>query len=194
MQNGEIPKLLFNHKNHYIMNETDTQFWLSAAEDFRRFRKGEISMQELIPKYPEFNIQEGWRWNDDIKEAIRMVIPESCPMPMIPPIVCAVKNENGDVGLIHYDIRIAYQPAWAALPQWGKIKEICEAKEPVIFEVSIEGPLWRRSNKEPIVDIRYCVREGSHGDEDGFGIEPDTWIVGLLNMDGTWYREWYIED
>ena len=150
-------------------------------------------MQELMPKYPEFNIQEGWRWNKDIKEAIRMVIPESCPMPMIPPIVCAVKNENGDVGLIHYDIRIAYQPAWEAFPQWGKTKAICDAKEPIVFRISIYGKYWR-SNIDPIVDIRYCVQEGSHGDCDGYGVEDDTWLVALLNMDGTWFKEWHIEE
>lgn len=168
-------------------------FWHSAAEDFRRFRKGETSMQELMQKYPEFDIKEGYRWKKDTIESIRLVIPENCPIPMIPQIVRAMDNEDGDVCLIAYDIRIAYQPAWEAFPQWGKIKQICEEKEPVLFRVSISGPSWR-SNKEPIVDIRYCVREGSHGDSDGYGVEDDTWIVGLLNMDGTWYREWYIED
>ncbi len=176
------------------MEETkNTQFWLSAAEDLCRFRKGQISMQEMIEKYPEFDIKEGWCHYSDIKESIRMIIPEDCPLPMISQIERAAHRENDDVSRIDYDIRVPYQPAWEAFPQWGKIKDICDAKKPVVFEISRKGPLWR-SNKTSIIDIRYCVKEGSHGDEDGYGIEDDTWIVGLLNLDGTWFREWYIED
>lgn len=169
------------------------QFWVTAAEDFCGFRKGKISTQELMQKYPEFDIQEGWLRYSHIKEAIRIVIPADCPIEMIPLMVKGVKAENDDVCRIDYNIRIAYQSAWEAFPQWGTIKQICEDKKPVTFRISLEGQYWR-SNKEPVIDIRYCVREGSHGDEDGYGIEDDTWIVGLLNLDGTWFKEWFIED
>lgn len=171
----------------------DTRFWHTAADDFRLFRRGKLSAQDLKQKYPEFDIQDKRSLYSYIKEAIRIVIPEDCPIEVLPLMVKALKKEDGDVCLIDYDVLIAYQPAWEAFPQWGEIKQICEEKKPVIFRISIYGPYWR-SNKEPIVDIRYCVQEGSHGDEDGYGVEDDTWIVGLLNMDGTWYREWYIED
>ena len=171
----------------------NNRFWLSATEDFRRFRKGEISQQELMQKYPEFDIRDGWRMYAGIKEAVRIIIPEDCPLPMIPQIVRAVMEESNDVNMIQYDIRIAYQPVWETLPQRGYLKNICAAKKPVVFRVSYEGPWWR-SNEKPCIDMRYCVREGSHGDEDGYGIEDDTWLVGLLKLDGTWLREWYIED
>ena len=183
--------MIVKHQNRFIMKSVkETHFWLSAAEDFRRFRKGEISMHELIQKYPEFDTQKGY---SSYTESVRIIIPEDCPLSVIPQIVSAAREENGDVCCIDYDIRVAYQPAWEAFPQWGKIKEICDAKEPVVFRVSIYDKYWR-SNIDPVVDIRHCVHEGSHGDSDGYGIEDDTWIVGLLNMDGTWFKEWYIED
>lgn len=176
------------------MKETkDTRYWLSAAEDFRRFRKGEIAMLELIERYSRFDIKEGWHCYRGIKEDVKIIIPEDCPQPMIPQIVSAVKHKDGDVNRIDYDIRVTYQPAWEAFSQWHKIKAMCDAKEPVVFDVSLKGKHWR-FNIDPIIDIRYCVHEGSHGDCDGYGVEDDTWLVGLLNMDGTWFKEWHIEE
>lgn len=172
--------------------EEDTRYWLTAAEDFRRFRKGEIPMLELIRRYPKFEIKEGSHCYVGFKEDVKIIIPEDCPLPMIPQIVSAVEKGNGDVCRIDYDIRIAYQSAWEAFPPLKKIEEICEAKKSVVFKVSLMGKYWR-SNLDPIIDIRFCVREGSHGDSDGYGVEDDTWIVGLLNMDGSWFKEWYIE-
>ena len=171
----------------------DTRFWHTAADDFRLFRRGKLSAQDLKQKYPEFDIRDGWLRYTYVREAIRIVIPADCPLEMLPLMVKRLEDEAGDVCLIDYEAQIAYQPAWEAFPQWGKIKEICTDRQPVTFHISLQGPLWR-SNKKPVIDIRYCVREGGHGDEDGYGVEDDTWIVGLLNMDGTWYREWYIED
>lgn len=31
--------------------------------------------------------------------------------------------------------------------------------------------------------LTYCVEEGDHGDEDGYGVEPDTWIVNYYTPD-----------
>ena len=170
----------------------NNRFWLNAAEDFRQFRKGNTSMQILIEKYPEFEIKEGWRFYSTIKEAIRLIIPEDCPLPMIPQMVRALKKENDDTNSIHFEIRIAYQPAWEAFTQWTKMQEICDTKKSVVFDISLREPYWR-SNKKPCIDIRYLLHEGSHGDCDGYGIEDDTWLVALLNLDGTWFKEWYIE-
>lgn len=35
-----------------------------------------------------------------------------------------------------------------------------------------------------LIELSCCIEEGDRGDEDGFGIEPDTWIVGYLNLSG----------
>lgn len=48
-----------------------------------------------------------------------------------------------------------------------RLQQMREAQKPAIFRISQHGPNWR-SNKEPVIDIRYCVREGSHGDEGGY--------------------------
>lgn len=167
-------------------------YWREAAEDFIRFRKGELSAKELMGRYPEFHMKEGWRLRSGIKEAVELTIPEDCPLSMLATIVRAVRDEYEDINYIHYDIRVPYQTAWEAFPQWGRFKEICEAKESVIFRISLHGPYWR-NNLEPCIDIRCLIREGSHGDSDGYGIEDDTWIVGILNEDGTWLHEWYVE-
>lgn len=171
----------------------DMPFWLAAIEDLRRFRKGQISVHELTQKYPDFDIREWSCGYTQITQAVRIIIPEDCPLPVIPQIIRAAHKEDSDVGRIECDIRIAYQPVWDTLPKWIRIQQICEEKVPVVFSISQYGPNWR-SNKEPVIDIRYCVHEGSHGDEDGYGVEDDTWIVGLLNMDGTWFKEWHIEE
>ena len=168
-------------------------FWLAAIEDLRRFRKGQISEQELTQKYPDFEIHKWSCGYTQIKQAVQIIIPADCPLPVIPQIIHAARNENTDVGRIDCDIRIEYQPAWDTFPKWMRLQQMREAQKPAIFRISQHGPNWR-SNKEPVIDIRYCVREGSHGDEDGYGVEDDTWLVGLLNLDGTWFREWFIED
>ena len=168
-------------------------YWLEAAEDFRRFREGEINKEVLLEKYPEFEIREGWCCYSHIKEAIEVTIPEDCPTTIIPKLVQAMYENSFDVNRIAYKIRVAYQPVWETLPQKGKLQDICKEKESVVFRISLQGAYWR-SNLEPCIDIRYCIREGSHGDEDGYGVEDDTWLVALINEDGTWLHEWYIED
>ena len=32
--------------------------------------------------------------------------------------------------------------------------------------------------------MKECIAEGYNGDEDGYGVEPDTWMIGYLNKEG----------
>ncbi len=167
------------------------QYWLSAVEDFILFRKGKIDAATLAERNPEFKVRVGSAYTA-FKERVDIIVPEGCPLQIIPKLALAAQKENGDVNRIECEICIAYQPAWNALGQWSKLKEICETQKSVVFDLSVIEPYYR-SNKETCIDMRYCLREGSHGDCDGYGIEDDTWLVGLLNEDGSWFREWYIE-
>lgn len=38
----------------------DENYWLKAAEDIKRFRKGRLTKNDLMDRYPEFNIQEDY--------------------------------------------------------------------------------------------------------------------------------------
>ena len=40
---------------------------------------------------------------------------------------------------------------------------------------------WISENE---IKVMECIKEGSHGDEDGYGVEPDTWMIGYLNREG----------
>ena len=171
----------------------ENTYWLKAAEDFCRFRKGAVSMEELQTRYPDFRIKESWFKHVGFDQALQMTIPEDCPVSMIPALVHGAEQEDGDINEVSYHIRMAYQPAWEAFTKWYQVKQMCETKEPYLFRISYRKAGYR-SNMGPYIDIRYCVHEGSHGDEDGYGIEDDTWLVALLNDDGTFLREWFIEE
>jgi len=171
----------------------ENTYWLKAAEDFCRFRKGTVSMEELQTRYPDFRIKESWFKHVRFDQALQMTIPEDCPVSMIPALVHGAEQEDGDSNEVSYHIRMAYQPAWEAFTKWYQVKQMCETKEPYLFRISYRKAGYR-SDMGPYIDIRYCVHEGSHGDEDGYGIEDDTWLVALLNDDGTFLREWYIEE
>ena len=34
------------------------------------------------------------------------------------------------------------------------------------------------------IKVKECIAEGYNGDEDGYGVEPDTWMIGYLNKEG----------
>ena len=168
------------------------QYWLTAVADLIRFRHGEIDTATLAELYPDFNVRDGYL-ERGFKESIYITIPEGCPLHIIPKIAHAVEQEPNDINRVdECEICIAYQPAWEKFTRWSKLREICAEKKSIVFRMSAEDELWRYSGK-PIIDIRYLLREGGHGDCDGYGIEDDTWLVGLLFEDGTWFREWYIE-
>ena len=40
---------------------------------------------------------------------------------------------------------------------------------------------WISENK---IKVKECIAEGYNGDEDGYGVEPDTWMIGYLNKEG----------
>lgn len=171
----------------------EEQYWLAAAEDFRRFRKGIGTMEDLQNRYPDFRIKESWFKHVGFEQAIQMTIPEDCPLQMIPALVHGAEQEPKDSNEVSYYIRIAYQPAWEAFTQWYQVRQMCETKDSYLFHICYREEGYR-SNMGPYIEIRYCVHEGSHGDDDGYGVEDDTWLVALLKDDGTWLREWYIEE
>jgi hypothetical protein len=38
--------------------------------------------------------------------------------------------------------------------------------------------------KYKLVELSACIKDGGRGDEDGFGVEPDTYVKGYLSLDG----------
>lgn len=47
---------------------------------------------------------------------------------------------------------------------------------------------WLSENE---IKVKDCLKMGDMGDEDGFGIEPDTWMTGILYRDGS-IRKHYV--
>ena len=183
---------IFKVHNHELTEETSKdQYWLSVVRDLQQFRIGKISKEQFKNKYPEFNVWPGWRQYPEIKEAIRITIPKDCPLPIVSKIMIEAHYKPKDVGLVYPDIQMAYQPAWAELPQIGKLKQLCTTQEPVVFQTQLhqDDSYYKLS----YIEMRYCIAHGSNGDEEGYGIEPDTWLMALLKEDGTWLKEWYIE-
>ncbi|WP_075556664.1 hypothetical protein [Parabacteroides timonensis] len=83
--------------------------------------------------------------------------------------------------------------------KWG----ICDALE-VCREYHAFWDFVAESNKNGFVYAEICrlspdkfvarkvLKEGSHGDEDGFGVEPDTWISAVLDRDGHFIQPFYL--
>lgn len=177
-------------KNESAAVSKDERYWLSVVNDMQLFRVGNFSKEQFKEKYPDFHVWQGW-CQDGAKEAMRITIPKDCPLPMVAKIMIESCHKPKDVGLVYPDIQMAYQPAWAKLPQIGKLKQLCATKEPIVFQTQLHQN--DSYYKQTYIEMRYCIAHGSHGDEDGYGIEPDTWLMALLKEDGTWLKEWYIE-
>ncbi|MBQ0089890.1 MAG: hypothetical protein KBT27_11240 [Prevotellaceae bacterium] len=168
------------------------QFWLSVAEQLGRFRLGEITKQELIDLFPELKIEDGWRMYDSIKEAIDWTVPQECPLSLVPKIVIAAcKEEQENVNHVNLHVQVAFQPEWLNLRQVGELEQSCRQKMPITF--FRVGVLKSSKTGNLFVELRDCIKEGSRGDEDGFDVGSDTWLVGILKEDGTWLLNWHLE-
>lgn len=168
------------------------QFWISVAEQLRRFRKGESTKQELIDMFPELEFTNGWRKYDFIKEAIKCTIPQECPLSLIPKIVIsACEEEQGNVNYVNLRVQVAFQSEWLNLRQVGELEQSCRQKKPITFS-RVKASKFRDTGNM-YIELRDCIKEGSHGDEDGFDVGSDTWLVGFLKEDGSWLINWHLE-
>lgn len=166
-----------------MKNET---FWMKAAADIKRFRKGQLTANELKERYPELDIQEDYLKWEAFKESVCIHIPSECPLHCAVKIVFCTEGEPGDINRADrwLMMHIPYQPEWEQLLQVGRLHDICRQKRDIDFYCCIEGKRLL---------LRYCVEEGDHGDEDGFGMEPDTWLIRELNPKGNWIGPFYIQ-
>ena len=165
----------------------DESYWLQAAEDIKRFRKGRITKKDLMERYPELGIEEDYLTFDHIKESIYLNIPAECPPRCAAIIAFATDPRPQDVNRADrwLTITIAYRPEWEKLKQVGKLIDICKEKKDVKFR-------YNYIEKRRLV-LRCCIEEGDNGDEDGYGMEPDTWLIGELDSKGRWLGKFYIE-
>lgn len=165
----------------------DESYWLKAAEDIKRFRKGRFTKRDLMERYPELGIEEDYLTFDNIKESIYLNIPAECPPRCAAIIAFATDPRPQDVNRADrfLTITIAYRPEWEKLKQVGKLIDICKEKKDVKFQ-------YNYIEKRRLV-LRYCIEEGDNGDEDGYGMEPDTWLIGELDSKGRWLEKFYIE-
>lgn len=178
---------LRNKIKGWFCKKSDQSYWQQAADDIILFRKGQLSREKLTERYPDLHCTEGWRRREEIKDAVNYTIPASCPLPDAARIIMNSKYEPFDKCLVGWkEIELSYCPEWEKLPQIGKLADICTNRKSVRFTV------WEREGD--YIDIRYCIRMGDRGDEDGYGVEPDTWLVARLNPDGSWLTPWYIEE
>jgi len=165
----------------------DDNYWLKAAEDIKRFRKGRVTMRELMERYPELNIQEDYLSFENIKESIYIHIPAECPPHCAAKIAFATDSRANDVCRADrwLTITIAYRPEWEKLPHIGLLKTICQEEKELTFN---RNYIYNRQ-----LVLRRCIEEGDHGDEDGYGMEPDTWLIGKMDSKGRWLGSFYIE-
>ena len=165
----------------------EDSYWLSAAEDIRRFRKGLIPRVELAAKYPELQIQQTGRGWEAIEDAIRITIPKECPLHCAAEIAFSTPYEPNDKCLAQswLCMEVAFRPEWRELKQTGRLEDICAQEEDVVFDCSVG---------RNAVKLMECIKEGGRGDEDGYGIEDDTWLVAYLTRKGEWKTPFFIVD
>lgn len=165
----------------------DDKYWLKAAEDIKRFRKGLITMYDLMVHYPELNIQEDYIHWKNIKESIYINIPKECPLHCAAKIAFATNPLPHDVCLANrwLTVSIAYRPEWEKLWQVGELIDICNDKREVSFN--------RNYINEGRLVLRRCIKEGERADDYGIGTEPDTWLICELDSEGKLIEPFYIE-
>ena len=165
----------------------DESYWLKAAEDIKRFRKGRLTKKDLIDCYPELNIQDDYLKFDNIKESIYINIPVECPPRCVAIIAFAADPRPQDVNRADrwLTITIAYRPEWEKLLQVGELRIVCKERKEIKFNNNYidEGRLV----------LRRCIEEGERADDYGIGTEPDTWLICELDAGGNMVAPFYIE-
>lgn len=65
--------------------------------------------------------------------------------------------------------------------------DIAPEFRPIMENLLKKGKIYAHLqwNADDSIDVRYCVQHGDCGDSEGFGVEPDTWLTGILGSDGT---------
>lgn len=55
-----------------------------------------------------------------------------------------------------------------------------------IKNICLKGEIYTRVFllKSDVMYLMYCIEEGDHGDEDGYGVEPDTWMASFVDRSG----------
>jgi hypothetical protein len=43
-----------------------------------------------------------------------------------------------------------------------------------------------------VIEVRYCIEDRGLGDEDGFGVEPDEWIAGKMDLQGNFVEKLHL--
>ena len=165
----------------------DESYWLKAAEDIKRVRKGRLTKKDLIDCYPELNIQDDYLKFDNIKESIYINIPAECLPRCVAIIAFAADPRPQDVNRADrwLTITIAYRPEWEKLLQVGELRIVCKERKKIKFNNNYidEGRLV----------LRRCIEEGERADDYGIGTESDTWLICELNADGNMIVPFYIE-
>jgi len=54
--------------------------------------------------------------------------------------------------------------------------------------------VYAKRIKFNLVEISACINDRGSGDEDGYGVEPDTFVKGYLNLDGEFISPVALED
>lgn len=178
---------LFDKIKEWLENKNVETYWQQAAKDIILFRKGKFNREDLSARYPDLHCTRGWRQSEKIEDAVSFTIPASCPLPLAAQIIVNSVFEPFDKCLVdNISLKLNYCPKWEKLPQIGELSDICDNKKSVCFQV------WKGDSD--YIDIRYCIKMGDHGDEDGYGMGPATWLVAFLNKDGSWRIPWFIEE
>ena len=44
------------------------------------------------------------------------------------------------------------------------------------------------------VEAKYCIEDRGVGDEDGYGVEPDEWLIAKLDLNGNYIERFHLID
>lgn len=45
-----------------------------------------------------------------------------------------------------------------------------------------------------LIEVLYCIEDRGLGDEDGFGVEPDEWLVGKMDLEGNFVEKLHLTE
>lgn len=147
--------------------------WLGFVEDLKKYYNNVITCSEMRETYPDF----------DFCGAI-FTIPKECPLTCAAEIIFSCFSDTNIYSRVSINIIIPFQAEWKELPQIGRLYTACENESEISFSVYLRGDY---------IELRDCIAYGDRGDSDGYGMEPDTWLIGWLNRKGEWVEPFYIE-
>lgn len=178
-----------NNRTETIVKQRSVRYWKRIVHDVRRYCRGEIKREELDKRYPKLRVRKDYNPSLVMDDSIDITIPSNCPLRYVYKIVETAQERDGDKAIVYevYAEFISCRQWRDLMPMDTWFNELCRITtkpQKVTFKCILYND---------ILNLYYHLEYGDNGDDDGYGVEPDTWLRANINSKGTFIKPFFIE-